>query len=139
MSPLRFALLAAVVFAAACTGTTPTTSASVTATPSLALPPRVTVDGRIFDVSCTPVAEAVVDVKLRHDPGQPVTRAITGLWNHQAVAVLANDRSHCGVWALAVAQDVSAQAADQIRREVAQGVADFGVTASPVPRDAGSG
>jgi hypothetical protein len=68
-----------------------------------------------------------------------MVRAITGVWDRQAVAVLANDRSGCGVWALAIARDVSAPTADEIRREVADGVKNFGVTASPVPRDETAG
>jgi hypothetical protein len=103
------------------------------------LPGHVSVAGEVFDVACTPVAEALVDIKLPHAPGEPMVRAITGVWDRQAVAVLANDRSGCGVWALAIARDVSPPAADEIRREVADGVKNFGVTASPVPRDESAG
>ncbi len=91
--------------------------------------------GRItFDVSCTPVAEALVDIELPH-AGEPKIRAVTGLWDHQAVAVLANDPKTCGVWVLGLAQGLSGEAADQIHQEVADGVKSFGVTASPVPRE----
>jgi hypothetical protein len=91
--------------------------------------------GRItFDLYCTPVAEALVDIELPH-VGEPKIRAVTGLWDHQAVAVLANNPKGCGVWALGLARGLSADAADQIRREVADGVKTFGVTASPVPRE----
>ena len=44
-----------------------------------------------------------------------MTRAITGLWDHQAIAVLANDRTGCGVWALGIAQGVGEQAEEAIR------------------------
>jgi hypothetical protein len=132
------ALLATLLFflAVACTADTTTTPS---ASPPGTLPAHVTVNGRSFDVSCTPVAEALVDIKLPHDTGQPMTRAITGLWDRQAVAVLANDRSGCGVWALGIAKGLSAEATDEIRAEVADGVEHFGVTASPVPRDPTNG
>jgi hypothetical protein len=93
--------------------------------------------GLHFDVQCTPVAEALVDIELPHE-GQPAMRAITGLWAHQAVAVLANDPKGCGLWSLAVATGLSATTKTQIEEEAARGVEHFGVTASPVPRDDGS-
>jgi len=130
-------LAAGAVALVACTRGAATTTSASPSKPSM--PTHVTVEGRRFDVSCTPVAEALVDIKLPHDPGQPMIRAITGLWDHQAVAVLANDRTGCGVWALGVADGVSDQAVAAIRSEVADGLAHFGVTASPVPRDEGSG
>jgi hypothetical protein len=129
---------AAILLLAACTRGT-TTAPIDTSASEHPLPARVTVEGRRFDVSCTPVAEALVDIKLPHDPGEPMIRAITGLWDHQAIAVLANDRTGCGVWALGIAQGVSDQADEAIRAEVAEGVTHFGVTASPVPRDEGNG
>jgi hypothetical protein len=129
-------IVALLLSASACTGNgtsvEPTTSRS-----ARTLPAHVTVNGEPFAVSCTPVAEALVDIKLPHDTGQPMTRAITGLWDRQAVAVLANDRTGCGVWALGVAHGLSPEALDAIRVEVADGVRHFGVTASPVPRDPG--
>jgi len=132
------AVIAAVLsVAVACTGTT-SVSPSPTGSPR-ELPAHVTVKGRSFDVSCTPVAEALVDIQLPRDPGQPMTRAITGLWDRQAIAVLANDRSGCGVWALGLVRGISSEVADAIRSEVEDGVEYFGVTASPVPRDEGSG
>ena len=67
--------------------------------------------------------------------GEPKIRAVAGLWDQQAVAVLANDPKHCGVWALGLARGLSEEASTQIRQEVADGVKDFGVTASPVPRE----
>jgi hypothetical protein len=121
----------------ACTRST-TTATSPSAPPGT-LPGHVSVSGEVFDVACTPVAEALVDIKVPHTPGEPMIRAITGVWDRQAVAVLANDRSDCGVWALAIARDVSQPTADEIRREVADGVKNFGVTASPVPRDETAG
>jgi hypothetical protein len=126
-----------VIVLGACTRST-TTGASPSA-PSGSVPGHVSVAGEVFDVACTPVAEALVDIKLPHAPGEPMVRAITGVWDRQAVAVLATDRSACGVWALAIARDVSEPTADEIRREVAYGVKNFGVTASPVPRDETAG
>jgi hypothetical protein len=89
-------------------------------------------------VQCTPVAEALVDIELPHK-GQPAMRAITGLWDHQSVAVLADDPKGCGLWSLALATGLSATTQTQIEEEAARGVGHFGVTASPVPRDDGSG
>ena len=121
--------------AAACTGGGTTTP---TPTPDRAsghdLPASVHVGRITFDVSCTPVAETLVDVELPH-AGEPKIRAVTGLWDHQAVAVLANNPKGCGVWALGLAEGLSDVAADDIRQEVADGVKTFGVTASPVPRE----
>lgn len=122
-------------FAVACTGgrtTTPTPTPD--AAPGRELPTSVHVGRITFDVSCTPVAEALVDIELPH-AGEPKIRAVTGLWDHQAVAVLANDPKTCGVWVLGLAQGLSGEAADQIHQEVADGVKSFGVTASPVPRE----
>jgi hypothetical protein len=93
------------------------------------------VQGTNYDVACVPVAEALVDVELPHPPGQPKIRAITGLWDRQAVAVLANDAGRCGVWTLGLAEGLSADVAAAITGEVARGVERFGVTASPVPRE----
>jgi hypothetical protein len=84
-------------------------------------------------VSCTPVAEDLIDIELPH-AGEPKIRAVTGLWDHQAVAVLANDPKGCGVWALGLARGLSPEATTQIQQEVAEGIKHFGVTASPVPR-----
>jgi hypothetical protein len=119
-----------------CTGGGATTTSTPTpdATGDHELPATVDVGRATFEVSCTPVAEALVDIELPH-AGEPKIRAVTGLWDHQAVAVLANDPKGCGVWALGLAQGLSEEASDQIRREVAQGVSTFGVTASPVPRE----
>ena len=136
----RELLTLALLLATACTGSTTSTTPSVGPSPSPdGLPNHVTVSGETFDVSCTPVAEALVDVQLPHDPGQPMTRAITGLWDRQAIAVLANDRTGCGVWALALARGLSAQARAAVLAEVADGVRHFGVTESPVPKDTGGG
>ena len=97
------------------------------------LPATVHVGHITFDVSCTPVAEDLIDIELPH-AGEPKIRAVTGLWDHQAVAVIANDPKGCGVWALGLARGLSQEATTQIRQEVADGVKNFGVTASPVPR-----
>ncbi len=109
------------------TPTTPTSSSS-------SLPSTVEAMGITFDVRCTPVAEALVDVELPRPSGEPKLRAITGVWDHQGIAVLANDARGCGVWALGLANDLSPEASAAIGDEVARGVQHFGVTASPVPR-----
>ena len=103
--------------------------------PSHRLPATVTVGKTLYTVECTPVAEALVDIELPQSAGAPKVRAITGLWDRQAVAVLANDPKGCGVWSLGLAEGLSDDATGQIENEVARGVADFGVTASPVPRE----
>jgi len=113
--------------------TTPPTGSPDQA-PGHALPATVSVGHITYDVSCTPVAEALIDIELPH-AGEPAIRAVTGLWDHQAVAVLANDPKQCGVWALGLARGLSEEATTQIRQEVADGVKNFGVTASPVPRE----
>jgi hypothetical protein len=125
-----------VIGLAACTSAATTTSSAPASSDK---PNHVSVNGQTFDVSCTPVAEALVDIRLPHAPGEPMVRAITGLWDRQAVAVLANEREGCGVWTLAIARDVTEATARQIRVEVADGVEHFGVTASPVPRDETAG
>jgi hypothetical protein len=125
-----------IVLATSCTPDAPTVSPRPS---DEGLPSEVTVGGGTFDVSCTPVAEALVDIKLPHEHGEPMIRAITGLWRRQAVAVLANDREGCGVWALGLAHGLSQQATDAIDAEVAAGVQRFGVTAAPVPKDDGNG
>ena len=109
--------------------TTPTPSSSTS------VPPTVEAMGITFDVRCTPVAEALVDIELPHPAGQPRLRAITGVWDHQGIAVLANDARGCGVWALGLAEGLSSEASAAIGDEVARGVERFGVTASPVPRE----
>ncbi len=102
---------------------------------SSSLPSSVEALGITFDVRCTPVAEALVDIELPRPAGQPKLRAITGVWDHQGIAVLANDARGCGVWALGLADDLSPEASAAIGDEVARGVEHFGVTASPVPRE----
>ena len=131
----RGLVLALACLAVACTrGGGAATSPTPDQTPGRALPATVTVGRTTFNVSCTPVAEALIDIELPH-AGEPKIRPVTGLWDHQAVAVLANDPKHCGVWALGLARGLSEEASTQIRQEVADGVKDFGVTASPVPRE----
>jgi hypothetical protein len=116
------------------------TSSGSDTTPAPSRQQQVTLrfDGIQFEVGCAPVAEALVDIELPH-AGQPKMRAITGLWDHQAVAVLANDPKGCGVWTLALADGLSDEARSQIQAEASRGVEDFGVTASPVPHDEGGG
>ena len=120
-----------VLVAVACTPTTSTPPPTHSPEPS-----TVRFAGIHFDVGCAPVAEALIDIELPHH-GQPKMRAITGLWDHQAVAVLANDPKGCGVWTLALATGLSSTTRSQIQDETAKGVAIFGVTASPVPRSEG--
>ena len=136
---MRIALFAVAVLMIGSASCTRSTTATVTATPSPSrtgsLPGTVVVEGITYDVSCSPVAEALVDVELPHPPVEPKIRAITGLWDQQAVAVLANDAEGCGVWALGLAEGLSSDAAAAIVDEVAGGVEHFGVTASPVPRE----
>ena len=136
MSARAAAVAVALVCLAGCTGggggTSPT--ASPDPAPGEGLPATVTVGHITYDVSCTPVAEALIDIELPH-AGEPKIRAVAGLWDHQAVAVLANNPKGCGVWALGLARGLSAEATTQIRQEVADGVKNFGVTASPVPRE----
>jgi hypothetical protein len=101
--------------------------------------PVVHVLGRSYVEQCLPVAEALVDVPVS-EPGAPFrVRAIAGVWDRQAVAVVANDRQGCGRWTLAIAAGLSAATRDQIRAEVRRGVATFGVTASPVVNDPNKG
>ena len=102
---------------------------------STSIPSTVEAMGITFDVRCTPVAEALVDIELPRPAGQPRLRAITGVWDHQGIAVLANDARGCGVWALGLAEGLSPEASAAIGDEVASGVERFGVTASPVPRE----
>lgn len=136
----RAAVAAAAVvlacLAVACTGgsgsTTPTTAPDPTSGDGL--PATVHVGNITYDVSCTPVAEALIDIELPH-AGEPKIRAVTGLWDHQAVAVLANNPKSCGVWALGLARGLSQEATTDILQEVADGVKNFGVVASPVPRE----
>jgi hypothetical protein len=133
----RAATAGVVLFlAVACTGARGSASPTpIASTPLPAgLPATVTVGHTTYDVSCTPVAETLVDIELPH-AGQPKIRAVDGLWDHQAVAVLANNPKGCGLWALGLARGLSNEAATEIRQEVADGVKNFGVTASPVPRE----
>jgi hypothetical protein len=124
------------VLAAACTGGTSPTPPGTSETVALpnGLPATVKVGRITYDVSCTPVAETLIDIELPH-AGEPKIRAVTGLWDHQAIAVLANNPKGCGVWALGLARGLSTEATAEIRHEVADGVKNFGVTASPVPRE----
>jgi len=135
MKPAAFVVACLVIALASCTrGTTAPTPTS-RPRPTGSLPATVTVGRITFDVSCSPVAEALVDIELPHPSGEPKIRSITGLWNHQAVAVLANDASGCGVWTLGLAEGLSAEATTAITGEIERGVQHFGVTASPVPRE----
>lgn len=123
-----------VIVGTSCTRSTTSPPASP---PSLTGAAHTTVvaEGVTYEVACSPVAEALVDVELPHAPGEPKIRAITGLWDRQAVAVLANDAPGCGVWTLGLAEGLSPEVAAAIVGEVGRGVEHFGVTASPVPRE----
>ena len=134
MKPPPFLAVALVIASASCTRGS-TTTPSQPPSSSGSLPKTVLVEGTTYDVSCSPVAEALVDVELPHPSGGPKVRAITGLWDKQAVAVLANDATACGVWTLGLAESLSPETSAAIRGEVERGVQDFGVTASPVPRE----
>jgi hypothetical protein len=124
------------VLAISCTGASNSPPASgPAASPDRELPMRVHVGQVTYEVMCTPVAEALVDVELPRDAGSPRTRAITGVWDAQAVAVLAGDPKECGVWALGLAEGLTVATAEAIQAEVMRGVERFGVTASPVPRE----
>ena len=122
-----------VIAGTSCTRSTTTTTGPPNQTASP--PATIVAEGITYDVSCSPVAEALVDVELPHPPGEPKIRAIAGLWDHQAVAVLANDGQGCGVWTLGLAEGLSPEVAAVIVAEVGRGVEHFGVTASPVPRE----
>lgn len=86
-----------------------------------------------YVMECVPVAEALVDVELPHEPGRRALRAITGVSSTQAVAVLWREPEGCGLWTLALAEGLSDETSTSIRDEVERGVQRFGVTASPVP------
>jgi hypothetical protein len=100
-------------------------------------PSQVHVLGETFEVRCSPVAEALVDIELPRDPGEPKLRAIAGIDSAQAVAVRWGQPGGCGLWALGVQDAVSTTTAAAIEDEVRAGVERFGVTASPVPKSAG--
>jgi hypothetical protein len=124
--------------AVGCTRGTPSVAPSTgnaTALPA----PIIHVLGRSFVWQCQPVAEALVDVAVSRAGSRYWVRAIAGLWDHQAVAVAANDKNGCGRWTLALAPGLSAATRAEILSEVRQGVATFGVTASPVPKDPNNG
>ena len=124
-----------VIATGSCTQGDTTVPTAPATSPSTSIPSTVEAMGITFDVRCTPVAEALVDVELPHPTGEPRLRAITGVWDHQGIAVLANDALGCGVWALGLAEGLSPEASAAIGDEVARGVERFGVTASPVPRE----
>jgi hypothetical protein len=135
---LRSRCLVAVIVVIAtgsCTHTDTSLPTAPATSSSTSLPSTVEAMGITFDVRCAPVAEALVDIELPRPTGEPRLRAITGVWDHQGIAVLANDARGCGVWALGLAEGLSSEASAAIGDEVARGVERFGVTASPVPRE----
>jgi len=137
VKPLLIAAVIAVLAIGSCTRGDAGPSLAPTTDPSSpgSIPATVVAMGITFEVRCAPVAEALVDIELPHPAGEPRLRAITGVWDHQAIAVLANDAHGCGVWALGLANGVSPESSAAIVDEVARGVERFGVTASPVPRE----
>jgi hypothetical protein len=143
LRPLRPARL--IVFLVALTGcpgpTTPTTRASVgqgTIASGSCVPAScdltVHVGTIAFDVSCDPVAEALTDIDLPHHAGEPKIKALAGVARVQGVAVYLNAPEGCGLWALGLAEGLSASLAAAIRDEVRRGVRRFGVTATPIPK-----
>lgn len=124
-----------VIATGSCTHTDTSLPTAPATSSSTSLPSTVEAMGITFDVRCTPVAEALVDIELPRPTGEPRLRAITGVWDHQGIAVLANDARGCGVWTLGLAEGLSSEASAAIGDEVARGVERFGVTASPVPRE----
>jgi hypothetical protein len=87
-----------------------------------------------FGVSCQPVAEALTDIDLPHHAGEPRIKAIAGVARVQGVAVYLEEPKGCGLWALGLAEGLSARAAGAIREEVRRGVGRFGITATPIPK-----
>ena len=129
------AAVIAVIATGSCTHADTSAPTAPASGSSTLLPSTVEAMGITFEVRCTPVAEALVDIELPRPTGEPKLRAITGVWDHQGIAVLANDARGCGVWALGLAEGLSSEASAAIGEEVARGVERFGVTASPVPRE----
>ena len=132
-------LLALLAVGCTAAGTTSPPASAPTPSASQGDPPVIHVLGGTYIWQCVPVAETLVDIAVSPDGSRYRVRAITGLWDHQAVAVAANDKNGCGRWTLALAPGLSETARAQILAEVRQGVADFGVTASPIVYDKGSG
>lgn len=95
--------------------------------------------GVTYGVACQPVPEALVDVDLPKQPGTPRLKAIAGVARSQGIAVLWDEPTGCGLWALALAEGLMPETDTAIRDEVARGVERFGVTASPLPDDATGG
>jgi hypothetical protein len=129
------------LLAAGCTaaGTTSPPASAPTPSASEGAPPVIHVLGGTYVWQCLPVAETLVDVPVSKDGYRYRVRAITGLWDHQAVAVAANDKNGCGRWTLALAPGLSDATRAEILAEVRQGVASFGVTASPYVKDPNNG
>jgi len=130
------AFVLALLIAAACTGEDGEPSDDEPATrcsPGQDCRIQVVSGDARYALECLPVAEALVDIELPHEPGRRGLRAIVGVSSTQAVAVLWRDPGGCGEWALALADGLSEATAMSIRDEVTRGVKRFGVTASPVP------
>ena len=97
-------------------------------------PSSVRVGGASYNQLCQPVAETLVDIPLSSARERPNVRAIAGVWYAQAVAVYVNQPNRCGIYTLAVAPGLTSTTLDEIEHEVRQGVATFGVEASPIPK-----
>lgn len=144
MNPLRGLTLGFLVLGAtACTGGTASEpSSGESDRPRCEPGPGCVVDitsaGVEYRLECRPVPEALIDVELPHDGSRPV-KAIAGVSSTQGVAAMWRDPEGCGLWVLALAGDLTPATADAIREEMDRGVERFGVTASPVPKDAGEG
>lgn len=100
---------------------------------------EATSEGVTYTLGCVAVPEALVDIELPREAGRRAIRAIAGVSSTQGVAVMWRDPTGCGEWVLALAEGLSADAAGSIRDEMARGVARFGVTASPAPKEPEAG
>lgn len=139
---LGSALVLLALLTAACTGDTSAPSggpATGRCSPGQDCRIQVVSGQTRYALECVPVAEALVDIELPHEPGRRALRAIAGISSTQAVAVLWREPEGCGQWALAIADDLMDDTAASVREEVARGVERFGVTASPVPDEPGEG
>ena len=99
---------------------------------------EATSDGTTYLLGCVAVPEALVDIELPRGSGRRPIRAIAGVSSTHGVAVMWRDPTGCGEWILALAEGLDTDAARSIRDEMARGVARFGVTTSPVPKEPGT-
>lgn len=99
----------------------------------------IRVSGRTYERLCEPVPETLIDVQLSKPSSWPIVHAVAGLWSHQAVAVSAKARPECGLWTLAIDPGLTPATRAAIQAEMRRGVAAFGVTAAPIPKDPDNG